>query len=329
MFITKKLDTTVDLINPSDIYSPDISSVIVYELEQRYVGKCYRSVFILGINKILRRGPIIIRKNELDGCAYVDVQFLADCFILVQGEVLHGCNIAEIYSNAIIATNKYANIKLKKNKKNPAVDILSVGDKIPIVVEKVRYIPCQNSVSVMGTPYLPRAEPTTFWRIARGMSNKEKNEIKTLLDTIEDEDKLHKDISKGKAYKFFSSLMYPYKVDQKTDKSKWVKSLKMKSVKLEDSLELSKAIVCYPDGKHKSDRVFYKTDDKFGDKLSNKLNDKLDYVVDVDAFPYVADMCNRYLLHMQALRGFVETYTDMKDINKLMTYWRVCKSAKQ
>ena len=41
MIINKILETQLDILKPSDIYSPDIDSVVLRLLRETYKGKCF------------------------------------------------------------------------------------------------------------------------------------------------------------------------------------------------------------------------------------------------------------------------------------------------
>jgi len=77
--------------------------------------------------------------------------------------------------------------------------------------------------------------------------------------------------------------------------------------------------VVYSDKIPKQNKIFFTTE--------QKVNIESD-IIEIDAFPLFASICNEYLLYLQALRGFVETYDTVSKLQALTTYWKICKNAK-
>jgi hypothetical protein len=336
MLITKVLETSVDLLDPNDIYVLDIDTLLISKLTTRYKNKCFQSILILEITKIIRRSSTRMINNRIDGSASVDVQFEVKGVILIQGEILHGCRIVEINSNAITAENNYAGIKIQKETNSKATKdisdaifkILRVGQKIPVVIQKVRYTPNQPSISVIATPFMPIVSDEIYYRINQPLNPSQTDQLSYLLDQISIEEKEHTAIQKDKSYDFFKDLLYPYKVNQKYDQSKKASTLKLKPVVLniKNMVEIESGIVVYPSEDNRYNKRFFlsNSDD------SNMFNaSDSSMIIDNGAYQIFADIVNKYILYLQALRGFVETYPTAESMQELLVYWKLCKNAQQ
>lgn len=322
MYITKVIDTTVDLLDPNDIYQHDIQALVTKKLFERYNKKCYQSMLILDIINIVRTGPVMMVDNRLDGGAYVDVQFKAGGIIFIRDEIINNCKVIEVHANAITVEHEYAGIKLKKEPGGRISKILTPGKHIPVVVDRVKYIAGQSNISMIGFPYIPSAEAEElYYNITSGITPEETEKLGVVIDMIEKEEKLHVILQKKKQYGFFRDLLYPYKVNQKFEQSTFAKNNKLapKSIELKTMLQINSGFVVYPDKIPKSKKIFMWAS---GDSAptSNAINGP--------AYPILSSICNKYLLYLRALRGFVETYDKPAKMQPLITYWKLCKNAK-
>ncbi len=321
MRIRKYINTTVDLFTSTDIYSADLDTLLLSKLEQRYVGKCFASMYITGIVGILRRSSINLVNDRLDGAAYVDVNFEVEGVILINGEILHNCNIIEKHTNAITAEHEYASIKLKKPSDSRVYDVLSPKINIPIVIEAVSYILNQKTISVLAYPYTPKATPNDFYYVTSEISPADAEKLSFIYDKITEEEKLHTAISDKKEYTFFKELMYPFKTTQKFDQSPAVKQLGLqkKQFTMETLIAMEPGYVVYPDEEHFLSKSLYH---------AGKTMDENKEIIMSDPFAVYGGILNKYLFNLQALRGFVETYPTFNDIKKMSSYWKICHMTK-
>jgi DNA-directed RNA polymerase subunit E'/Rpb7 len=339
MLITKVLETSVDLIDPnSEIYAPDLESIILNILKNRYVGKCYNSILIVEIKKIIKKSLRKFVDNRLDGGASVDVCFEVEGHVFSTGEILHGCSIVETLNNAITAENKYAGIKLQKNQHNETtsnkiLQSLSQKQIIPIIIQNVRYNLNKPKVSIIGSPYTPVYNKFVMINIVEGLNPAQFEKISYLLNQIKIEEELHLQYTKGtedKRYTLFKSIMYPFKSLQKIDQSKEFTNWKMKPIsfdlnnkKDEDNftkeiLEISSGTIVYPDEDHKLNRrMFYSPDE---------IKSNFHLSVDANLYSVLSDILYKFLLYMIGLRGFLETYQTLEQANQLSTYLKICKA---
>lgn len=149
MLITKIIETTVDLLNPADIYNADIDAVIKRALETRYVGRCFKAMLITAVNRILKRSDITMVTNRLDGGAQVDVQIELEGHILFTGEVLHGCRVIEMRPGMIVAEHDIAKIHVRPGEATLDA-VIKVGAILPINVQEARYMVNTRAITVIG-----------------------------------------------------------------------------------------------------------------------------------------------------------------------------------
>lgn len=323
MIIKKVLETSLDLLDPVEIYNHDVESMIIKKLTKRYKNRCFQSIYILAINKIIRRSSIKMTRERLDGSARLDVQFEVEGIVLIEGNILHGCKVIEIHTNAITAEHKYVGIKLQRDSSNQISQILQIGQTIPVIVKKVRYIPNQSKISMIAVPYVPSITPPLVYKITGELSKDEIEKIKMFIDQIDIEEKLHTEINTTKRYAFFQDLMYPYKVNIKYESSNQAERLGFKPVSfdIKQLTSISQGLLTYPsEDNRKNKRLFWSKKQKVPDGVM---------VVTASVFPVVASYLNQYLQHLLSLRGFIDTYKTDESIKGLIAYWRLCKMSKQ
>lgn len=327
MIILKVIETSLDFTDPNEIYHNDIESLIIQKLNKRYKNKCYQSFYIEDIKKVIRRSDIKMVDNRQDGGASVDVQFEAEGIVLSQGEIIHGCKISEIRDNIITAENRYACIKLQKSALTQhIVDILKIGNVIPIIVQKVKYTPNQNSISVLGNAFSPVVYSNIYYIINEPLSNNEIEKVNILFEKISSEEEKHKLINKEERYKFFRDLMYAYKSDRKFGISKIATSLELKDVPLDNKLlNIKGGIITYPNEDPKFlKRLFWTKNTDIEENLEKSIQ-----IIDSSLYSVLSEVLTKYLLYLEGLRGFIETYKTFESVKELFTYWQLCQKLQQ
>ena len=325
MLINKVFDTCIDLLDPNEIYTADIEALLLDKLSKRYIKKCYQSIYILGINRIINRSSIRMADDRLDGGAYVNVQFEVSGVVLIRGEILHGCKIIEIHASAITAEHEYVGLLIQKDPSGLAFSMLSVGQRIPVVIQKVKYNPNHTSISATAIPYVPNwsTSPAVYYNVSSGLNPQETDKIDYILNEIKTELTKHEKIADAKSYGFFRDLLHGYKSNQRYENSKIANTLKLKPVKFElkSILELDSGIAVYPNEDHKHNgRFFWGNSSDNLDALGSEI-----MIINSSLYPILADAMHKYLLYLIALRGFMQEYSEPKAFESLMTYWQICK----
>jgi hypothetical protein len=326
MIFYKTLETKVNLMDPNEAYTPDMKALLLRKLNERYKQICYQSSLVLEVTEILRHSMCIFAIDRDDGSSDVDVQFIVKCEEFVPGEIIHDCKIGDIHTNGIIASNQHASIKLQKEDDNKVYSILTRDQRIPCVVQRARYIMGMNTASIAAVPYMPKVLKTIYYNIVTPLSADDKNKLMIYQKDIEAEELRHKDLTEGKSYKFFKSVMYPFKVNQKYEQSAFAVRNKAESVPLEiDKLaSIAGGCIVYPSEDDRGNkRLFYTKELCIRDST-----DMFAVIIDTSLFQVLTDVYTKYLLYLQGLRGFCETYPTPEKIKELMGYWVLCNSAK-
>ena len=81
-------------------------------------------------------------------------------------------------------------------------------------------------------------------------------------------------------------------------------------------------VVVYPDEEPRQNKIFY------WNKNVLILPESKDIVVDGPLYPFILETLNKYIIYLDALEGFVNTYSTAEDMKKLIVYWQICNDAK-
>src|SRR4051812_26980532 len=114
MRVIKYLETRIDIDDITDVICADYNLMILEQLRKKYNGRCFKSVYILDILSIVRRGRILCKAKDLDGGMYVDIIFEASCQVYEKGEIIQKCQIIQIGDGGIfLAKSEHCFIKIK------------------------------------------------------------------------------------------------------------------------------------------------------------------------------------------------------------------------
>lgn len=310
MIVNKILETTIDLFDSAEIYTADIESMLIKKLEARYRNKCFKSVLITEILKIIRYSDIKLVDNRLDGAAYINVQFEIKGIVLIKGEILTDCKVTEIITTGIIIEHKYAGGLIMPGQKTQIYNIIKKGQTIPVIISDVRYNIGQTEISIRGVPFTPQNNTNIYYNINYGLYDGEEYKLKQLLEDYNNELKLHNDI-KNKSYEFFKELLYPYKNYNKTKATPIDADFNKLST-------IKDCIISYLGEEEKNDAFIYKVED----------NTKK-HVINAPLYTVLADIINRRIIYLQNLRELVTYYNTKEKIQEHMKYWQVCQMFKQ
>ncbi len=299
MLIHKEIHTILNLVDPEDIYNPDLVSLCKQKLKEKYVNKNFMSCHILDITKIIDVSTKRMNRTLEGGCS-LSVYFEVKALQFSRGDILHGCEVVAISSKTeLIAKTEFAGIKII------CLDtgIYKVGDKIPVILGSINYDVGQPEISATASQFSPTFPETQVFEITEPLTKSTAN--KYLLDQIHDFETKSMTSDEQKRYKFFDALIFPYK-----------KEKKLSSVKKFDKIgELKKgSIVSFPNELSKSKKCFV---------LSNE-----DPTTSISADAFYATILIQYLKHLQALHGFVDAY-NFQDIKKHTLMWKTYNMLKK
>jgi hypothetical protein len=326
MIITKALETTIDFINPNDIFSVNVDKFIMEQLTKRYANKCYQSILITSIKRIFKRSAIRIVDNRIDGAAQCDVSFEVEGIIYIEGEIIPNCKITEIRNKDILMEHEHIAIKLEKTTNINILNSLSVNDVLPIVAHKMRYLPSHKNISMIGSIFMPQPTNNIAYIIDAQLQPNEIEKLKYFMDIIYAEEVSHEQINKYELYDFFKKFLYPYKSHKYDDTAK---KLNLTPVNLEfKTLSTLKTptgkVILYPAEDDKFNRRLYiSSGNDFPDAMSIKYT----------MFQILMHILTQYILYLQTLRQLTTCYCAEKGPNdmfkKLKFYWSICDSSKK
>ena len=208
MKVVRQITTQVDIKSMVEMYSPDIESVILKHLQDRFVGICFQSCLIQNIKKIVWRSDIKINQMAATGQGYIDVAFEVDAIEYLQNEgiVAKVDEINAQYSYMVLNKDNHTAINMRKI---PELKMVNVGDKLPLRILIKRYQIAKQMISIIATLYTLPQEPSYIFEI-EPLTDEEKAELGYELDEIK---KMEKQISKvdTKLLTFFNNLLYPFK----------------------------------------------------------------------------------------------------------------------
>lgn len=324
--VKKTLETSVDLYKASDIYAPNVSAMLVEKLTERYVGKCYQSMLIQKIDSIIKYSETHMVDNRLDGAAYIDVQFVVEGLILVQGELLHGCKVVDITQSGVIVTHPNAGGLVMADAKKQVIKILKKDQIIPVNIQAARYNLNQPQITIRGTPYAPSIRTSVYYNITDIMSPEETEKLSELMEELSVELSLHAKISSEKTYKFFEELVYPYKTNQKFEMSQLGSKFTKITPDLKSILDIRDGCIIVPEESYKAPGLSIYYSKK---PMSQETVQNYGIVIESQIYPAITDCISKRLMYLRNLRGFVEQYNTPEKIQEMMVYWKVCQSVKE
>lgn len=319
MLITKTFMTTIDISDCLEYYT-NIDVLIMQKLKARYTKKCCMSMLIISVDKIINRSSMRVATNRLDGSMYVDVDFSVTGIVFIPGEILHNCKIIEIKAQTITAEHEHAIIKLQKTSlpvSDAIFKTLKINQVIPVVVQLTRYMANKPMSTMLATPYIPQPFETIIYSVGKPLDDKQTVQLQELLNMVTDEEKKHTLIKKSKSYMIFSEIMYPYMSKQQFTKGALYTDMEFKPVDFEikSISEITSGSIVFPSEDQPNYRFFH------GKKTNATV---------MSVYTAVASYVNKYLVYLQTLRGFVETYPETSTHTKeLANYLSICKRAKQ
>jgi len=226
MKVVRQITTQVDITSMVEMYSPDIESIILKHLQDRFVGVCYQSCLIQNIKKIVRRSGIKINQMAATGQGYIDVEFEVEAIEYLQNEgiVAKVDEMNEQYSYMVLNKDNHTAINMRRVAELKSVNI---GNHLPLRVLVRKYQIAKQMISVIATLYTLPQEESYIFEI-EPLTDEEKGELEYELDEIK---KLEKQISKvdSKLLKFFNDLLYPFKNKKFTSLGSVEDMRKMKS----------------------------------------------------------------------------------------------------
>ena len=201
MHFEKVIDTTVDITNPIN-FCADKRRHLFTELRNKFVGRCFKGAYVLGVKEILDCGACHLVRTNGTGDGYIDVRFLAEVAVFSRWDILTG---VEIMSRQQMIVGVYGGGApgeagegeapgLKRAAPRAVVTILAsksaealaVGQKIPVRVLLAQHMPMQAQVSLVAT-LLVCDQTAPAYRLRGSLDPSARAELAPMLAAVERE----------------------------------------------------------------------------------------------------------------------------------------------
>lgn len=151
MIIKTTIEVGIDLDDPIGQCDDEH---IKHILTVKYQGRCLREHYIQSIDRIIKRGEMVI--NQMSSAAFATLPIIVEvtAIVFLRGEIITGCLIKNINERAkfITCESQYANVILKQT---PMFASLQVGQLVTVQVATAQYAIGAQKVAVSGTPFIP------------------------------------------------------------------------------------------------------------------------------------------------------------------------------
>jgi DNA-directed RNA polymerase subunit E'/Rpb7 len=328
MLIVKVLETRIDLHDINDMFCADYNKNILEKLKIQYVGKCFKSVLILDILKIIRRSSPMSKNKVLDGSVYIDISFEVSGVVYEKEEVIHNCSIIQINDNGTMhAKSDHASIYIKNSKELADLLIFKKMDKIPVIVMASRYQIYDTEISISAVPLIPILKKSIIYKIVDYADKSDKSDdsdkydysdknIKKIVD-LDSIKMLESDLlkaSKNKTiYNSFRKLLYPLKEYKK------VKTGSVKNISVEGFSGLKVGDLVYKPIDYLDDATFL--------ILGN--NHKIEGIeLEIEKSELEIKLFNDYYKNMITLLDFCQVYDTADKVKELNKVWSLFNSLK-
>lgn len=310
MKVIKVVETRVDIDDINDMFCSDYNSNILKKLKTLYTKKCFKSIFILDILRIVNRSALHCKNKVLDGGTYIDVSFEVSGIVYEKGEIIHNCKIIQINNNGTMhAKSEYASINIKNVE---GLAVIKESDEIPVIVHMVRCNIFEEEISVLAIPFIPIIQPSIIYKIT-GANIKDKKE--NLFDMAQ-LTKLESNLvsikkSNKNVYKFFIELIYPYK------STKTLNEFKSTEITLENLYNLQQDTLVYNPEAYLDNNTFV----ILNETAKNKLINSDTTMVEIDKQDYILHLLNAYSKRLKTLLEFIQIYDSIEKIKSKSHIW--------
>lgn len=324
MKVKKILETRLDIQNTNDIYCADYNSKLVNLLKERYNGRCYKSIYILDILRIVRRNTLICKNKVLDGSLYIDITFEVSGIVYEKGDIIHKCKIIQINNNGTMhAKSEYASLIIKNIS---GAIVFKEFEEIPVIVNVVRYGIFDNEISISAIPLVPIIKKSTIFKIIEQHDKGIKNynelfdfaELQKNIDSVKNIAKSNKTV-----YTFFKDLLYPFK------KVKTLKVGKSLKIELQSLLELKNGDLVFNPISNLDDDTYLilRGSDTDIKKIESDYTDIS--IVEIDKSEYIIHLLNEYNKNIDQLLEFLKVYDTQDKIKEKSHIWSLYKILKK
>jgi len=330
MIVKKILETYLDLEIPEYIFASNIDDICIQLLTKKFGNKCYKSCYILKINKIIRSSRRYMSES-LSGNSSICVLFEVDAIVYQEGDIINNCKITKIEPNGkIYAESQYANIQTNQDQSLP---IFKEEYIIPVIATNIRNFPSKDKISISAIPFMPMFPQLIIYSVKTPLEEQQIPQLENMLKMVNDELNKIKKLSAPelKSYNFFKTLIYPFKKEKQfklDSKSKDFKFNK-KQISIKEFMTIKEGLLCRPTELPKHmDQFYYLGNkiDKMGDQF-DKINNLI--ILEESMFNIAYKILTDYLRHLITLRELYENYPNIDIIGKYTDVWKMYNMLKK
>ena len=324
MIYTRTFQRNITLTNVQEIYQTDMNELLVRKLQSDLENKCYKSCYIISINKIINRSDINFNNKDLNASANVIVRFEASILEYNKYDVLTNVKITAITDSKIICQSKNSSIFIQYEDR---LKTYKDGQIIPVKIGVCKYYLGENRISINAFPFVPLKEEYNdeiYYNIKKLTENEitELNsmDITKMIIQIEEEMTNIKS-EKNNRWNYFDELLYPFKSTKKTNKN--IKEIGLLDFdKLNDEINI---ITLLP-------QQFISNKKLLLIDMDNKNNKKRfgdeNYPVEENTLNIYIILLTRYYKHIKTVNEMSLLYKDDEIFNNHENIFNIYKSNK-
>lgn len=320
MEITKITSVSLDILTPHGVYEPNVRAKALKQARETFTNICWGGMLITEVVRVLNTPVREIAFDRNEGTARMSVQIEVVGITMEQGEVLNGCTIAEIESNAVLTTHKHATMKIGRSSIAAVSNKLSIGDVIPVTITAARHKIGAPAISLLAIPFIIAKRADMIFEVYDAMDAHDMVKIDMLLDEIAHEASLHEELYKSSEdtaeyYLTIAGNLYPHdeQIDYATTQQARELGFEPVEFKREQLAAITPGLIVYPTEEDQSHAKMFWSAAELPDDVAS---------VTTTACAAVSNVLTRYLFYLRCVRGFVETYHTAELRKGLRKYWR-------
>ena len=320
MKVKKILETRLDILDIKNMYCSDYNEMILKILKDKYLLKCFKSIYVLDILRIIRKSALQCKSKVLDGSTYIDLTFEVLGIIYENGDIIHNCKIIQINNNGIMhAKSEYASLYIKNILE---VHVFKENDEIPVLVKMSRYNIYDNEISVSSIPLVPILKKSTIFQISDIDVNQNQimelfdfKELEQLENDIEIMSKSHKSV-----FNFFKELLYPFKKISITPGKK-------NKISLDNMQLLQQLDMIYMPNSYLIDDSYLVLNNSDKNKIMSMYDDTS--ILNINKQDLILHILNNYYRNLTHFIEFLKIYDTAEKIKNKSQFWSLYKTFKK
>ena len=307
MNFTRVFKKNITLVSVNEIYETNINDLLIDKIKQDLERKCYKSCFILSINKIIARSDINFNNKDLNASANISVKFEASILQYDKYDIVNNIKITAITEQKIICQSENSSIFIQYEDR---LSDYKTGQIIPIKIGVCKYYLGEDSISINAFPFVPLLESIgddTYYNI-NNLTDIQIAELNNLdiikkIESVEEEKKKILSL-KNNRWDHFNELLYPYKSIKKINKNN--KEINLLDF---DKLESDKTNTIYLPASYDISKKSFLLVNKTNKTNQKKFSDENYPVEENSLIPYIIYL-TKYYKHIKSVNEMSVTYSD-------------------